>query len=77
MSQTFESSLAELEQIVAEMETGDLPLQRALELFERGVQLSRYCQQQLNEAERKVELLVKGQDGGILTTPFSSSSEND
>lgn len=77
MSQTFESSLTELEQIVAEMESGDLPLQKALELFERGVHLSRYCHQQLNEAERKVELLVKGQDGNILTMPFSSSSEND
>ncbi len=75
MSQTFESSLAELEQIVSEMESGDLPLQQALALFERGVHLSRYCQQQLNDAERKVELLVKGQDGNILTMPFTS--END
>ncbi len=75
MSQTFENSLAELEQIVAEMENGDLPLQQALALFERGVHLSRYCQQQLNDAERKVELLVKGQDGNILTVPFTS--END
>ena len=72
MSQTFESSLTELEKIVAEMETGDLPLQRALELFERGINLSRYCQQQLDEAERKVELLVKGQDGSILIKPFSN-----
>ena len=75
MSQTFENSLAELEQIVAEMENGDLPLQQALALFERGVHLSRYCQQQLNDAKRKVELLVKGQDGNILTVPFTS--END
>ena len=75
MSQTFESSLTELEKIVAEMETGELPLQRALELFERGINLSRYCQQQLDEAERKVELLVKGQDGSILSKPFSN--END
>ncbi|MBI4855024.1 MAG: exodeoxyribonuclease VII small subunit [Acidobacteria bacterium] len=75
MTQTFEGSLAELEKIVTEMETGDLPLQHALELFERGIHLSRYCQQQLNDAERKVELLVKGQDGTILTTSFDK--END
>jgi exodeoxyribonuclease VII small subunit len=75
MSHNFESSLAELEQIVAEMETGDLPLQRALELFERGVQLSRACQQQLDEAERKVELLVKGTDGNLTAVPFTG--END
>ena len=75
MSQSFESSLTELEQIVAEMESGDLPLQRALELFERGVHLSRYCQQQLDEAERKVELLVKGQDGNILSMPFSVDND--
>jgi len=75
MSQSFESSLAELEKIVNEMETGDLPLQHALALFERGIHLSRYCQQELNDAERKVELLVKGQDGNILTKPFTS--END
>jgi exodeoxyribonuclease VII small subunit len=75
MSQSFENSLAELEQIVNEMETGDLPLQQALALFERGVHLSRYCQQELNEAERKVELLVKGRDGNILTKPFTT--END
>jgi exodeoxyribonuclease VII small subunit len=75
MSQNFEASLAELEQIVAEMESGDLPLQRALELFERGVQLSRYCQQQLDEAERKVEMLVKGPDGNISRVPFDADND--
>lgn len=75
MSQTFESSLTELEEIVAKMENGDLPLQQALALFERGVHLSRYCQQQLDEAERKVELLIKGQDGNVLTIPFTAEHE--
>ncbi|MEW6733033.1 MAG: exodeoxyribonuclease VII small subunit [Acidobacteriota bacterium] len=75
MVQDFEASLAELEKIVAEMEAGDLPLQRMLELFERGVQLSRHCQQQLDEAERKVELLVKGPDGALATVPFNAESD--
>jgi exodeoxyribonuclease VII small subunit len=70
MSQDFEASLAELEQIVTELEGGDLPLQKALELFERGVHLSRHCQRQLDEAERKVEILVKGQDGNLTSEPF-------
>jgi exodeoxyribonuclease VII small subunit len=75
MSRDFESSLAELEQIVNELEAGDLPLQRALELFEKGVQLSRHCQQQLDEAERKVEMLVKGQEGNILAVPFDAEQD--
>jgi exodeoxyribonuclease VII small subunit len=75
MSQDFETSLAELEQIVTELEAGDLSLQRALELFERGVQLSRYCQAQLDEAERKVEILVKDQDGGMKAVPFDVEKE--
>jgi len=75
MSQDFETSLAELEQIVAELEAGDLSLQRALELFERGVQLSRNCQQQLDDAERKVEMLIKGQDGNMVAVPFEAEKE--
>ncbi|MBI3651909.1 MAG: exodeoxyribonuclease VII small subunit [Acidobacteria bacterium] len=60
---SFESSLKELEQIVEQLETGDLPLERSLELFEQGVTLSRDCQKRLDEAERKVELLLKNNDG--------------
>ena len=59
----FESSLKELERIVEQLEAGDLPLERSLELFEQGVQLSRDCQKRLDEAERKVEILIKGNDG--------------
>jgi exodeoxyribonuclease VII small subunit len=75
MSQNFETSLAELERVVSELEAGDLSLERALELFERGVQLSRHCQQQLDEAERKVEILIKGQDGNMLAVPFDGEKE--
>ena len=56
---TFEASLAELEKVVHELENGDLPLERALELFERGVQLSECCRKQLEEAETRVEVLIK------------------
>ena len=53
----FESAIAELESIVKRLEEGDLALETSLELFERGVQLSRFCHSKLEEAERRVEIL--------------------
>jgi len=55
----FESAIAELEQIVRQLEEGDLPLDRSLALFERGVTLSRYCHDQLTTAERRIEQLTE------------------
>lgn len=66
----FESSLRELEQIVEQLEAGNLPLEQSLELFEKGVRLSRECQTRLDDAERKVEVLMKGSDGSLKTAPF-------
>ncbi|RLA01674.1 MAG: exodeoxyribonuclease VII small subunit [Gammaproteobacteria bacterium] len=67
----FEASLKELETLVETMEKGDLSLEDSLSHFERGVQLSRTCQQALKEAEQKVEILMKksGQDD---IAPFDS-----
>jgi exodeoxyribonuclease VII small subunit len=56
---SFEACLAELEKVVKELESGDLPLERALELFEKGTQLSEACRKQLEEAETRVETLIK------------------
>jgi exodeoxyribonuclease VII small subunit len=67
--QSFESSLASLERIVANLESGDLPLERAMELFEEGVALARRCQTQLGDAERKVELLLR-ERGELKVAPF-------
>ena len=61
--QTFETSLAALERIVRELERGELPLEKSLELFEQGVKLSRECQERLNEAERRIEVLLKDDEG--------------
>lgn len=72
--QNFESSLAHLEQIVAQLESGDLPLERALELFEEGVGLARRCQSQLEEAERKVEILLR-ERGEVKVVPFDLSKD--
>lgn len=55
---TFERALAELEQLVQEMESGNLELERALQLFERGMQLVRYCNEQLDAAELRVRQLA-------------------
>ncbi len=53
----FEAAIAELEAIVKKLEEGDLPLEKSLEMYERGVQLSRYCHARLEEAERRIEVL--------------------
>ncbi len=73
--QSFESSLASLEQVVAQLESGDLPLERALELFEEGVGLARHCQVQLEDAERKVEMLLR-ERGEIKVAPFEVSQDD-
>jgi exodeoxyribonuclease VII small subunit len=73
--QSFESSLATLEGIVAQLESGELPLERALELFEDGVGLARRCQTQLADAERKVEMLLR-ERGEIKVVPFEAPKEN-
>ncbi|MDH3589700.1 MAG: exodeoxyribonuclease VII small subunit [Gammaproteobacteria bacterium] len=55
----FEKSLSELESLVEQLEKGDLPLEKTLEHFERGIALTRNCQQALQEAEQKVEILLQ------------------
>ena len=55
----FEASLEELEKIVQQMEAGELPLEKSLELFERGVGLSETCRKQLDAAETRIEILLK------------------
>ncbi len=71
----FESALKSLEEIVAKLEGGDLTLDRALELFEEGVKLSRFCSERLEEAERKVEVLTRTADGSMKAVPFASEGE--
>lgn len=62
-NQTFEASLSNLEKIVRRLEEGDLPLEESLKLFEDGVRLSRECQERLNQAERRIEILLKDENG--------------
>jgi exodeoxyribonuclease VII small subunit len=66
----FETGLQQLEAIVKEMESGDLPLERALELFEKGMKLSETCRKQLEAAETRVETLIK-RAGEVTPQPFA------
>lgn len=65
MEKSFETSLAELEEIVGKLEAGDLPLESSLELFEKGIHLSRECRERLTNAERRIEILIKEADGSL------------
>ena len=67
----FETALAELEALVEKMEQGDMSLDESLKQFERGVQLTRSCQQALKDAEQKVQILL-GKDGQDSLEPFES-----
>ena len=72
---SFESSLEELERIVRELEQGELTLEKSLELFEQGVKLSRECQERLNQAERRIEMLTRDNQGRPIVTAFEPESE--
>lgn len=67
---SFEESLTKLEEIVAKLERGDLSLEDSVKLFEEGTRLSADCRKQLEEAEGKVEVLVKQRDGSMKREPF-------
>ena len=66
---SFEESVQALETLIKELEQGDLPLEEALKKFEEGVKLIKYCNQKLDEAEQKIELILKDREG-IQTVPF-------
>lgn len=66
---TFENSLAELEKIVQELESGDIPLDRSLQLYEQGTKLSRQCQERLRKAEERIEALTR-ESGGPAGLPI-------
>jgi exodeoxyribonuclease VII small subunit len=72
---SFEKSLKELEKIVSAMESGNLPLEKALEKFEAGIQLSRLCSQTLDEAEKKVTLLMANESGTFIEEPMDTEAE--
>lgn len=71
----FESAMKRLEEIVKILESGELPLATLLEMYEEGVKLQNFCQEKLDEAERKVEILVRKSEGALEREPFSGDTQ--
>ena len=71
---SFENALAKLEDITNELEKGELPLEDSLKYFDEGVKLAEYCSSKLNDAQRKVEILLK-KDGSLEPVAFDSLDE--
>ena len=67
--QTFEEAMKQLEQIVQELESGDLPLEKAILKYEEGVRLSRFCSEKLDETEKRITIL-QNQEEKVLEKPF-------
>lgn len=72
---TFEKALEQLEQIVQEMESGELTLDNALKKFEEGIKLSQFCSKKLEETEKKITLLTEQADGSVQETPFEPETD--
>ena len=71
----FEKGLSRLEHIVGELEKGDLVLEKALQLFEEGIKISKLCSSKLEEAERKIEILLRNEKGQLVQSPFEAEKE--
>ena len=73
---TFEQSMKQLEQIVQELESGDLPLEKAIKRFEEGIKLSKFCSKKLDETEKKISILLEDAQGNVVQAPFPSDEED-
>lgn len=73
----FEEAIVDLKGIVSKLEGGDLSLEEALSLFEKGIGLTKYCNQKLDAAEKKVEILLKDEKGDLRTEPFEHSPDEE
>jgi len=71
---TFEAAMERLERIVEELEKGDVPLEQAIELFQEGMRLSRWCGEKLEQAEQKIEMLLE-ENGSIARKPFIPAAD--
>ncbi len=69
-TKTFEGAVEQLEQIVKELETGDLPLEKAIKKFEEGVRLSKFCSKKLDETEKRIMVLLENEKGDLVEEPF-------
>ncbi len=74
--QNFELAMQKLEEITKELEVGDLPLEKALQRFEEGIKLSKFCSEKLEETEKRVTILLKDMGGDIFEKPFLTENNN-
>ncbi|MBU0995650.1 MAG: exodeoxyribonuclease VII small subunit [Proteobacteria bacterium] len=74
---SFEQTMKQLEDIVNELEKGDIPLEKALKIFEEGIKLSNQCSEILEQTERKISILLKDQNGVVVEKPFVNENESD
>jgi len=73
---TFEMAMKQLEQIVQDLETGDMPLEKAIKKFEEGIKISKYCSEKLDESEKRITLLMRDSDGNNASEiPFVMEDE--
>ena len=73
---TFEQAMKQLEKIVQDLESGDMPLEKAIKTFEEGIQLSKFCSEKLDETEKRITILMQGSDGEISEAPFSAENDD-
>ena len=73
---TFEQSMKQLEQIVQELESGDLPLEKAIKKFEEGIQLTKFCARKLDETEKKITLLSEDENGNVTESAFPAGDDD-
>lgn len=72
---TYEESMKELEQVVKALESGDLTLDESIKKFEKGMELSKHCSTLLEEAEKKITVLIEKEDGSMEAEPFELTEE--
>ncbi len=74
---TFEQAMKQLEQIVQDLESGEMPLEKAIKTFEEGIQLSKYCTEKLDESEKRVTILMQDATGNVSELPFDDQQLTD
>jgi len=72
---TFEKSMEQLETIIKELEGGDLPLEKAIERFEEGIKLSKFCSDKLDETEKRISVLMQEIDGRLQEVPYEAEDD--
>ena len=73
---TFEQAMKQLEQIVQDLESGDMPLEKAIKKFEEGIQLSKFCTEKLDETEKRITILIQDSGGKASEMPFEAGNND-